>query len=494
MALLTKSKYLIGLSCPKYLWMMFHDSDKIPKIDLAADHIIQQGNSVGELAKNLFPDGVDLHEDLKNFKLNIEKTQETLKDRKVIFEAGVVSEDLYARADILVPVGYDEWDVIEVKGSSRVKGEHIHDLSFQKYVYRMAGIKVRKCFLLHINSEYVKNGEIDPKGILTQEDITAEVDEAIVGIQDRIRNMLEIINLPESPDISIRNGCNNGFACPCEDCWNFLPEGHIFELYRGGKKSSELLEAEIFTIKDIPHDFKLNAKQKIQRECANSGRAHMNKEEVKKFLKNLNHPLYYLDFETFQTAIPLYDGTKPYQQIPFQFSINVDDGKNIKHFEFLHDSKEDPREKFLAELKKVLGTRGSIIVFNRSFENTRLKELGVAFPEYQEWADSIINRIVDLIIPFRNFDYYNPAQKGSCSMKNVLPAITGKTYKGLNINNGELASATYFKSVFNTVQNKGQIIKDLLEYCKLDTEGMVFIIKELGKLSDYKREEVVENV
>ena len=204
--------------------------------------------------------------------------------------------------------------------------------------------------------------------------------------------------------------------------------------------------------------------------------------------------MHYLDFETFQTAVPLYDGTKPYQQIPFQFSVHVDDGSNIKHFEFLHDSKEDPRENFLAELKKSLGTEGSVIVFNRSFEVTRLKELAAAFPEHKEWVDSVINRIVDLLIPFRNFDYYNNSQKGSCSIKNVLPAITRKNYGELNINNGGLASASYFQSVFNPVPDKDKTRKDLLEYCKMDTEGMVWIVQELEKLSDYKRDRPVKSV
>ncbi|MBI2661938.1 DUF2779 domain-containing protein [Candidatus Woesearchaeota archaeon] len=482
MTLLTKSKYIIGLSCPKYLWMMFHELDKIPEPDLATEYIIQQGHIIGQLAKKLFPDGVDLPEDTKDFKINVQKTQELLKQRKIIFEAGIVAGELYARADILVPAGKNEWDIVEVKASTQVKDEHIHDVSFQKHVYQLAGLKIRKCFLLHINNEFVKKGEIKPKELLTQEEITTEVNEAINGIQDRINYMTEVVNNKEPPKVHIGNGCKNGLECVSEDCWNFLPEGHVFDLYYGGKKSLELLEAEIFSIKDIPDTFKLNEKQEIQRKCANTEKVHINKEGIKKFLKGLKYPLYYLDFETFQTAVPLYDGTKPYQQIPFQFSLHVDDGKKMRHFEYLHDSKDDPRKKFLQELKKVLGIEGSIIVFNQSFEIGRLKELAETFPEHKEWAESVIKRIVDLIVPFRNFDYYNPKQKGSCSIKDVLPAVVGKSYKDMNINNGGLASVSYFESVFNNVENKEQIRKDLLEYCKLDTEGMVWIVDELKKL------------
>ena len=494
MALLTKSKYLVGLSCLGHLWITFNNPEKIIEQDLATKHIINQGNIIGQLAKKLYPDGVDLPEGSDTFKINLEKTQEALKARKVVFEAGIIAGDLYARVDILVPVGSDEWDIIEVKASSKVKPEHLDDVSFQKHVCHTAGVKIRNCFLLHVNGDYVKNGKIDPKELLTQEDVTEKVKKVIEGIQDRIQTMLDVIKLPEAPNVSIRDGCNNGPKCPSENCWNFLPESNVFELYYGGKKSSKLLESEIAAIKDIPADFKLNPKQEIQRECANTGETHLNKEGIKKFLKSLQNPLHYLDFETFQTAVPLYDGTKPYQQIPFQFSVHVDDGSNVKHFEFLHDSKEDPRENFLVELKKSLGTEGSVIVFNRSFEVTRLKELAAAFPEHKEWVDSVINRIVDLLIPFRNFDYYSNSQKGSCSIKNVLPAITRKNYGELNINNGGLASASYFQSVFNAVQDKDKIRKDLLEYCKMDTEGMVWIVQELEKLSDYKRDMPVKSV
>jgi len=481
MPLLTKSNYMAGLSCPGSLWMMFHDLDRIPDFDLATEHIIQQGKIIGQLAKKLFDGGVDLPAGPEAFTTNIRQTEESLKKREIIFEAGIVAAELYSRADILIPVGKDEWNIIEVKSSTKVKEEHIHDLSFQKHVYHLAGLKIKKCFLLRINNGYVKKGEINLKELLTQEEVTADVEEVILGIQERVAAMIEIVNGKEPPKVRIGNGCMNGVGCVSEDCWNFLPEDHVFELHRGGKRSLVLLEAGILSIKDIPHSFKLNNKQEIQRKCAISGTIYINNQNIKKFLNAFEYPIYFLDFETFQTAVPLYDGTNPYQQIPFQFSLHVDDGREVKHFEFLHDSKSDPREKFLEEMKKVLGTEGSIIVFYQSFEIGRLKELAEAFPEYKEWVGSAIERIVDLIVPFKNFDYYNPSQKGSYSIKAVLPAITGKSYEELNIDNGMLASASYFENVFNGVGTKEQIRKDLLEYCGLDTEGMVWIVDGLRK-------------
>ncbi len=453
--------------------MMCHDLDKLPEPDALSQFAMDQGKIVGQLAKKLFV-GVDVQE--ADFLKNVEQTKVLLKEKKTIFEAGILVGDLYARADVLVPVG-DAWDVIEVKGSTRVKDEHVQDVSFQKYVYSLAGLNIRKCFLLYVNKEFVKHGEVVPEDFFVQKDITADVDAAMAGIEERVRDMLEIIKSEEAPDVSVGNGCNAGVGCASADCWSFLPEGNVFELYRGKEKSLELLEAEVVCLKDIPDDFKLTSNQHIQKECAKTGLTHVNKPNIARFLNTLAEPVHYLDFETFQTAIPLYDGLKPWQKIPFQFSLHADG----KHYEFLHDNAEDPRKPFLEALKNTMDASGSIVVFNQSFEQARLNELAEAFPEYSHWVESVIKRMVDLIIPFKNFDYYNAKQKGSCSIKAVLPAVTGKGYADMNINEGGMAAAAYFEMIFGKGDKK-QIRKDLLEYCKLDTEGMVWVVEALRKV------------
>ena len=322
---------------------------------------------------------------------------------------------------------------------------------------------------------------------MVKEDITEDVISATVGIGERIAEMFSIIKNKEAPShIHIGNRCLNGTECKCEECHSFLPEAHVFELHRGGKKSLELLEAEVLAIKDIPDEFTLTPNQQIQRECAKSGKPHIEKQGINSFLRKLSYPLYYFDFETFASAVPLYEGTKPYQQIPFQFSLHVDDGKEVTHHEYLHDSKEDPRRVILDKLKATLGTEGSIIVYYKPFEIGRLKELAEAFPEEKEWVEGIISRIVDLMDPFKKFHYYDPSQKGSCSIKNILPAITGKSYKDLDIGDGSLASVSYYDSVFAEMSEEEikKIRDDLLVYCKLDTEGMVWIVDGLKKLTN----------
>src|SRR3989338_2976304 len=377
MTLLTKSKYMNALACPRFLWMQFHEPEKLPEVDKVTQHRFDQGHLVGEMATKCFPKGIDLTG--LEFKDNIEKTKKAVKERKIIFEAGIMFKNLFSRADILVPVGEDEWDIVEVKSSTQVKDEHLHDLSFQRFTCEQAGLNVRNCVLMHINNQFVKNGEINPDEFFIQEDITKEVHEVSKGIAERIESMLRLIASPTFSD-KIAGGCTQPGVCVLEECWKHLPEHHIFTLCGLKKKQLELFEQGIVALKDIPDSVKLNDKQQIQRDCAKSGKPHIHKEGIKGFLGTLQHPLCYLDFETFSTAVPFYDGVKPYQQIPFQFSLHVDTGEKMEHFGFLADGTEDPRKDFIAALQKVLPNVGNVVVYNGPFEKGVLIKLSELYP------------------------------------------------------------------------------------------------------------------
>ncbi|MBA7683092.1 hypothetical protein ES703_91450 [subsurface metagenome] len=202
---------------------------------------------------------------------------------------------------------------------------------------------------------------------------------------------------------------------------------------------------------------------------------------------SLEHPLYYMDFETINPAVPLFDGTRPYQHTPFQFSVHVvrDAHSNPEHYSFLAKDTQDPRPKLLKELHKILGDSGSIIAYNKGFEEGILKGLGKASPEYEDWVNQVLNRTVDLLAPFRNFDYYHPSQKGSASLKAVLPAVTGRGYEELDIADGKLASIQFEKVTYGEVSDKerNKVRSDLEKYCRLDTEGMIWIVDRLEELS-----------
>ena len=503
--ILTKSKYLTGLQCPRLIWTQFHEPEKIPETDPVTQYIFDQGHLVGELAKRLYPNGIDIPTD--DFMGNIKQTKELLEQRKPLFEAGILAEGIYSRVDILSPTDEEGWDIVEVKSSTSVKDVHINDVAYQRYCCSQSGLNIRKCYLALINNQYVKDGEIDPEGLFNIHDVTDQVEEASVGIQGRIDNMLEVINQETCPEMIIGSHCRDPYECPLTDCWDSLPEGNVFTLYYGGKKSFEMYNNGILTIGEIPDGYKLNEKQRIQQACVVSGEPYVDREAIRDFLSTLEYPLYYLDFETISPAVPLYDGTRPYQNTPFQFSLHIvkDEVSQPEHFSFLASGADDPRPAFLTNLKKVIGDTGSIVVYNAGFETAVLTELtktlstsGVEYKDWRgvltvstqpvsqhsEWLEGILERIVDLLTPFRNFYYYHPLQKGSASLKAVLPAITGRGYEDLDISDGQLASLSFLSATFGDLPEaeRVKVMTDLERYCGRDTEGMLWIVNKLREL------------
>jgi len=485
--LLSKSKYLSGLQCPKLLWTQINEPESIPELDTVTQYIFDQGHLVGEYAKQLFPGGIDIPQD--DFMENIATTKELLAERKPLFEAGILSGKIYSRVDILNPVNEDKWDIIEVKSSTSVKDVHIDDVSFQKHCCEKAGLKIRTCKLGYINNQYVKNGEIDPKELFILEDISTQVEEISESIEERVLNLLEVISNKTYPEVTIGKHCLTPYECPLRaECWGFLPENSIFDLRGGKTKQISLYKQGIMSIKDIPNDIPLSRQQQIQRECVITGTTHVEKEEIRLFLDMLEYPLHYLDFETMGPAIPIYDGVRPYQTIPFQFSLHIveNDESEPVHHSFLADGIEDPRPQLLNELQGLLGSEGSIIAYNSGFEEGVLKELVEAFPEYTDWLAGIIIRIVDLLFPFTNFHYYHASQKDTASLKKVLPAITGKGYEEMSIGAGMDASIAYERITYGsaTEEEIARVRADLIKYCNLDTEGMIWVVDELKKMSD----------
>lgn len=483
--ILSKSSYLNGLQCPRYVWMQFHEPEKIPETDTVTQYIFDQGHEVGYLAKKLFTKGIDVPQD--DFMGNIAKTKELLNSREPLFEAGILADKLYSRVDILSPAGEDQWDIFEVKSSTSVKDIHINDVAFQRYCCTRSGLNIRNCNLILINNQYVRNGEIDPEGLLIIHNVTDEVEETSIGIEDKIDNILEVVSRDTCPDMIIGPHCRDPYECPLTDCWEHLPEHSVLSLYWGGKKAFEMYDNGVEAISEIPIGYKLNKKQLIQQAAVISGEPHVDKEAIRGFLSSLEYPLYYLDFETIGPAIPLFDGVRPYQDVPFQYSLHVvrNEWSEPEHYSYLTRNIDDPRPGLLAELQKVLADSGSIIAYNKGFEEGCLRDSAAAFPEYSDWIDQICGRLVDLLLPFSNFHYYHPAQRGSASLKAVLPAITGKGYEDLDISDGQMASLSFLAAHFGemTDTDKAKVDRSLEKYCGRDTEGMIWIVERLRQLS-----------
>jgi hypothetical protein len=472
----SKSKYLNGLQCHKLLWYAYNDKKAIPAPDEATQAIFDQGHDVGALARSLFPGGIEISGDVTQFAEVLERSRGALSLRKPLFEAAFTYKNAYARADILLPVHRNEWDIVEVKSSTQVKEINLHDLALQRYAYEGAGLRIRTCSLMHIDNTYVRRGAIDPQRLLATEDVTDDVALLLPGVERNLASMVRIIGAPKYPRTPIGPHCSDPYDCPLRDlCWDSLPEENVFSLYRGGAKAWELFGRGIEKLDDIPEDFPLSAVQKIQMEAYDTGKPVVDRKALGAFLGTLEYPLYYLDFETFATAIPLYDGVRPYQNIPFQFSLHIvgAPGKTPEHHAFLAPGEEDPRTELLAELKDLLGKKGSIICYNASFEKARLRESCEAYPSYAAWWEKTEGRVVDLLVPFRSFQYYHPSQRGSASMKVVLPAITGKGYEGMAIADGGTASREYLRVTYGgaSAEEKTRVRDELLEYCGLDTMG-----------------------
>ncbi|GAI90529.1 unnamed protein product, partial [marine sediment metagenome] len=256
----------------------------------------------------------------------------------------------------------------------------------QKYVCEKNGIKIKNCFIEYINKDYIKQGNVIPNELVLQEDVTGEVNQ-IDDIEENSEKYIEIMEQKEPPEVSISKKCNRPYECPLKDeCRGNLPEYHVLQL-TNWRKYWELFEEGILDIKDIPKDEILSSyKDRVIKEAVDGNKVIVNKDKIRNFLNELQYPLYYLDFETFDTAIPIFDQSRPYQKIPFQYSLHIQDENNkVKHFDFLARSEKDPRPELLDRLGKEIGQTGSVIVFNKTFEIGVLKKLAEDFPEYESF-------------------------------------------------------------------------------------------------------------
>ncbi len=486
---LSKTKYMDGLKCPKLLWFEYNRKEDLPPVDASVQAIMDQGTVVGELAQTLFLGGIKLQRDYMPDK-QAEKSLEAAKLRKPLFEAGFVYKQAYALADILNPVAKNAWDLIEVKSSSGVKEEYYRDIAFQKYVYEGSGLKIRKCYLMYINNQYVRKGKIDPKKLFATEDVTRQCDDLIPEIEADIADMFETIQKNDEPRVKISPHCNKPYSCLLKDmCWDFLPQkDDIFSLYFGKRKAYELMERGVLRITDINKNVSLSYKQSIQVTCHRTQTPHIDKKGIKGFLDILKYPLYFLDFETINPAIPVYDDTRPFEAIPFQYSLYVVKNKGSKPecHSYIAPGDKGPREEILKQLKKLLGNSGSVIAYNASFEKTTLRHASEAYSQYQDWVAAIEERLVDLLAPFRGFLYYHPCQEGSASLKNVLPSMTKSSYDDMEIAGGNTASIEYYRVTFEkdiTEKERQRVYSALEKYCDLDTKGMVEIVEALDNIA-----------
>lgn len=489
--IISKSTFIRGCQCHKSLYMHKHHDDLRDPLSEAKEAIFASGTSIGELAQDLFPGGADVRAAYGNdIKGAIAHTATLMAgNAEVIYEAAFSCNNLLAYVDILVKDG-DSWKIFEVKGSTKISDTYLWDCAFQYHLLTLCGVPISDVSVVHLNNKYVRQGALDIQTLFKTQSVFEEV-KAIQGdIEESIRLQFDVLKAESIPDIDIGLHCHSPYDCDfMGHCWKHVPEDSVFDVSRlRSDKKMALYNSGILSIKDIPDTFKLNKGQKMQVDGIKHNYSHLDRQAVKEFVKGIHYPLYFMDFETMMPAIPMFDKSRPYQQIPFQYSLHYIEskGKEPVHKEFLGDTIEgkDPREDFILRLLADTEKPGQILVYNENFEKSRLRELAKDFPLYNIEIQRLIDRIVDLMVPFQKKHIYKPEMKGSYSIKRVLPAmIDNISYEGLEIGDGGTAMRA-FEQLFY-VKDAEVIEKarqDLLEYCKLDTYAMVLLLEKMEEM------------
>ena len=487
--ILSKTTFMYGVQCKKRLYL--HKNGKkfgieSDKVSAQQEAIFSTGTNVGELAQQLFPGGVDCTpESYYDFGPSLDLTEKSILDGvEVIYEAAFQHGQVLVALDILVKKS-DGWHAYEVKSVNSTKPTHVQDAALQYYVITNSGLELKSINVLHFNKEYVRKGELDISGLFTWDDVTEAVLELQPMIEEEIKANKAVLKESEIPDIKIGSHCGSPYACDfIGTCWKNVPEYSVLNLTNPRGKNWELFDAGFVKFEDVPEDFPLSTAQRIQVEAEKTGEPIIDKEGIRDFVSRLNYPLYFMDFESIVPAVPIYDQTRPYQQVVFQYSVHIQKFENgpVEHKEFLADPSDKNLRVTVAEkLIEDMGTAGDVIVYNQSFEGPRLNEIGRDHPELNTKIQAINNRIVDLAVPFNRKLYYTPEMRGRYSIKLVLPALVPDlSYKNLNIQDGGTASLTFKHMVEGKFEGEAEQTRaDLLEYCKLDTLAMVKILQKL---------------
>ena len=472
--------------------MWFKSIRKPPpeEMDEGTKDRLKAGEDVGDLAKELFPGGTEIEYLPDNPEKMVEDTNLAIEKGKPIYEATFIIDNNLIRADLMNPTK-DGWDMYEVKSSSKFKPYHLEDASFQWYVLsKIEGLKINNAYVVTINSQYVKDGDIDHDKLFIKNNITKEVNDRLGLVPNEINIMQGIIEHDAEPNTPIGNHCSKPHSCQYKKlCWEDIKDNSVLKLYRmRAKQKFDFFDNGYKTFDDIPADTNLSDIQQKQINSYLNNKTFIFKGGVKEYIETIEYPVSYFDFETFQNAVPRFDDQRPYMQMPFQFSLHIQNEPlgELEHFEWICDHKHDPRKEIAEKMLEWIPSKGTIIAYNRSFEMNCIKELARYNSDLSDELLALNERFIDLITPFRQGDYYHPEFKGSFSIKKVLPALcpndASLDYNSLNIKGGSEASLAY-KKFGELLEDEIETYRnDLFAYCRLDTLAMVKILEVIKKV------------
>lgn len=479
--LLTKSCYVNGTRCVKALFLQ-KKSPELSKEESSQDRKAKkEGAQVGAFARLQFPGGV-LIDTLDNNQALDETRQAIDKGALTLYEAAFMAQSVLIRADILTRSSIDSpWQLYEVKATTYrsvdapSKKEFSRDLAIQTWVLQQCKIDLNGIFLMHLNHECIFP---EMHNLFKVIDYTPEVRPLLENINDDIQSLQKVLLSEQHPIIGIGQHCEKPRECQFSTaCWKDLPTYSVFNIPRALNKW-KLLEENRFSVAQlVDADFK-SEKQKRALRCYQTNQPFYNLQKAHAILDTWTYPLSYFDLEAVSYPIPRYNYSRPYQDLPFQFSCHIQRSpeSELEHHEFLFDADADPREAFINEMLKVLPSSGSIVVYHQTYEMTKLKELSNDFPEYAESINSLLPRIVDLKKVIEE-SVYHPEFLGSYSIKRVAPVLLGQnlSYDHLAVGDGMEAVCKY-QELFELSHNdpsRADIRKALLDYCTQDTLLMV---------------------
>lgn len=483
---LSKSKLLAFRQCPKRLWLEVHRPE-LREDSASSQAAFKVGYQVGDIARQVYdPKGIGVLIDAQTvgFDAAFARTQELLKSAQPIFEAGFRAEGGLAFADVMLPIKRGAkltWRMVEVKSSTSVKDYHRDDAAIQTFLARAAGVTLAGIALAHIDSTWTYAGKGDYSGLLVENDLTDDALSREAEVRGWISSAQNLVVKKKPPQVSTGKHCTEPFECGfLPHCQSAEPQAVQPIAWLPGRLSNKLsahVESNrLIELRDVPYNM-LNDKQQRVKAVTLSGNAWFDKEGAATRLAAYKLPAHFMDFETIQFAVPIWKGTRPYQQIPFQFSVHrLSRTGKLAHQEFLDLSGTDPSNAFAKALVAACGERGPIFVYNAGFETARIRELAGRFPTLSKQLLSLNERVVDLLPVVRNH-YYHPSQQGSWSIKAVLPALCPELDHShlAGVQDGGMAMAVFREALapVTTATRKAEIKGQLLAYCALDTYAMV---------------------
>lgn len=493
---LTKSEYMMFLKHPAWLWLKKYQKSKLPVIDENTQAQFDAGHDFETYAEQLFPNAVKLgFNNYDEYSSLPQRTEVALADAETILQGRFEVNNLTCIVDVLTKINDNSYKLIEIKSSTKVKTEHEHDLAFQVYVLQQYGLKVDSISVMHVNNEYIRQGEIDSKQFITETDVTTEVRDLLEIADQKIKEALTMLESSTIPNISPRYANPLGvtgttwFAEWMEVFYHLNPNLEDYSIYNLAFPNQEQLgkleDRGITSIKDVPEELALRDKQLMQIKTTKSGERIILKDKIKEFLDTFQYPIYFFDYETLSSIIPPFDGMSPYKDYPFQYSLHILDSPDseIRHTEYLHLENSNPIPSLLKKLREDVGDTGTILTWNMTYEKACNERMSNMYPEYKDFLSQFNSRIVDLMTPFSEMWFVDKDFFGSASIKTVLPVLVPElSYKEMDVPDGLKARRMWTGTILEGKhkEQKGKIVDDLSKYCTLDTRAMVEILKVLN--------------